>query len=46
MDSNRQELQEHSALKFANNLLVLGGITNDRHKMFKFSEHTGTPRDV
>jgi len=46
MDSNRQEPQEHSALKFANNLLVLGGITNDRHTVFKFSEPAGTPRDL
>jgi spermidine synthase len=46
MDSNRQELQEHCALKFANNLLVLGGITNDRHTVFKFSEPAGTPRDL
>jgi spermidine synthase len=46
MDSNRQELQEHSALKFANNLLALGGITNDRHTVFKFSEPAGTPRDL
>jgi hypothetical protein len=46
MDSKRQELQEHSALKFANNLLALGGITNDRHTVFKFSEPAGTPRDL
>jgi spermidine synthase len=46
MDSNRQELQEHGALKFANNLLVLGGITNDRHTVFKFSEPAGTQRDL
>jgi spermidine synthase len=46
MDSNRHEPQEHSALKFANNLLVLGGITNDRHTVFKFSEPAGTPRDL
>ena len=47
MDSNRQELQEHSALsQYANNLLVLGGLTNDRHTVFKFSEPAGTARDL
>jgi spermidine synthase len=47
MDSNRQERQEHSALnQFANNLLVLGGLTNDRHTVFKFSEPAGTARDL
>jgi spermidine synthase len=45
MDSNRQELQEHSALKFASKLLMLGGLTNDRHTVFKFSEPAGTARD-
>ena len=47
MDSNRQELQEHSALKkLANKLLVLGGLTNDPHTVFKFSEPAGTARDL
>ena len=27
-------------------LLVLGGLTNDRHTVFKFSEPAGTPRDA
>ena len=47
MDSNWQELQEHSALnKLANKLLVLGGLTSDRHTVFKFSEPAGTSRDL
>jgi spermidine synthase len=47
MDSNRQELQEHSVLNnFANKLLVLGGLTNDRHTVFKFCEPAGTARDL
>jgi hypothetical protein len=47
MDSNRQELQEHSVLNnFANELLVLGGLTNDRHTVFKFCEPAGTARDL
>jgi spermidine synthase len=44
MDSN---CQEHSPVnRFANNLLVLGGLTNDRHTVFKFSEPAGTARDI
>jgi spermidine synthase len=47
MDSNRQEPQEHSALnQFANNLLVLGGLTNDRRTVFKFCEPADTARDL
>jgi spermidine synthase len=46
VDSNRQKLQEYSALKFANKLLMLGGLTNDRHTVFKFSEPAGTARDL
>jgi spermidine synthase len=44
MDSN---WQEHGALnKFANNMLVLGGVTNDRRTVFKFCEPAGTARDL
>jgi spermidine synthase len=47
VDSNRQELQEHGALnQFANNLLVLAGITNDRDTVFKFCEPAGTARHL
>jgi spermidine synthase len=47
MDSNWQELQEHSVLNtFANKLLVLGGLTNDRRTVFKFCEPPGTARDL
>ena len=46
MDSNRQELQEHCALnQFADNLLVLAGLTNDRHTVFKFCEPADTARE-
>jgi spermidine synthase len=31
--------------KFVNKLLVLGGLTNDRHTVFKFCEPAGTARD-
>jgi spermidine synthase len=31
---------------FANNLLVLGGLTNDRHTVFKFCEPADTARDL
>jgi len=30
----------------ANKLLVVGGLTNDRHTVFKFSEPAGTPREA
>jgi spermidine synthase len=30
----------------ANKLLVLGGLTKDRHTVFKFCEPAGTPKDV
>jgi spermidine synthase len=44
--SNWQELQEHSVLKkLANKLLVLGGLTNDPHTVFKFSEPAATERN-
>jgi spermidine synthase len=47
LDSNWQELQEYSALKkLAHKLLVLGGLTNDPHTVFKFSEPAGTARDL
>jgi spermidine synthase len=47
MDSNWQELQEHGVLnRFANKLLVLGGLTNDRRTVFKFCEPAGTARDL
>jgi spermidine synthase len=47
MRSNRPELQEHGALnQLANNLLVLGGLTNDPHTVFKFSEPPGTARNL
>jgi spermidine synthase len=47
MDSNWQERQEHSPLnQLANKLLVLGGLTNDPHAVFKFSEPAGTARDL
>jgi hypothetical protein len=32
--------------KLVNKLLVLGGLTNNRHTMFKFSEPPGTPRNT
>jgi hypothetical protein len=32
--------------KLVNKLLVLGGLTNNRHTMFKFSEPPGTSRDT
>src|ERR1700720_4718175 len=32
--------------KFANKLLVLGGLTNDRHTVFKFCEPAGTARNT
>ena len=32
--------------KIANKLLVLGGLTNDRHTVFKFCEPAGTARDL
>jgi len=45
--SNRPELQEHGALnQFANNLLVLAGLTSDPHTVLKFSEPAGTARDL
>jgi spermidine synthase len=44
MDSNWQERSPLN--QFANNLLVLGGLTNDRHTVFKFSEPAGTARDI
>jgi spermidine synthase len=47
VDSNCQELQEHSALnKFANKLLVLGGLTSDQNTVFKFCEPADTARDL
>jgi spermidine synthase len=47
VDSNWQELQEHSAVNtFANKLLVLGGLTNDRHTVLKFCEPADTARDL
>ena len=47
MGSNRQEPQERSVLKkFANRLLVLGGLTSNPHTVFKFSEPAGTSRDL
>ena len=47
MDSNRQELQEHGALnQFANNLLVLAGLTKDGDTVFKFCEPAGTARHL
>jgi spermidine synthase len=43
MDAN---WQEQSVLnKFANRLLVLGGLTNDRRTVFKFCEPADTARD-
>jgi spermidine synthase len=46
VDANRQELQKHSAMnQFTNNLLVLAGLTNDPHTVFKFCEPAGTARD-
>ena len=32
--------------QFANKLLVLGGLTDDRHTVFKFCEPAGTARDL
>jgi spermidine synthase len=32
--------------KFANKLLVLGGLTSNRHTVFKFREPAGTERDL
>ena len=32
--------------QFANNLLVLAGLTNDPRTVFKFSEPAGTARDL
>src|ERR1700691_3867878 len=32
--------------KFADRLLVLGGLTSDRHTVIKFSEPAGTSRDL
>jgi spermidine synthase len=47
VDSNWQELQEHSAVNtFASKLLVLGGLTNDEHTVFKFCEPADTARDL
>jgi spermidine synthase len=44
MDSN---WLEHDALSnFANKLLVLGGLTDNRHTVFKFCEPAGTTRDL
>jgi spermidine synthase len=45
--SNRSELQELGALnQFANNLLVLAGLTSAPHPVLKFSEPAGTARDL
>jgi hypothetical protein len=47
MDSNCEQLQEISVLNtFTNNMLVLGGLTNDRRTVFKFCEPAGTARDL
>jgi spermidine synthase len=47
MDSNSQELQEHSVLNnFTNNLIALGGLTDDPRTVFKFCEPAGTARDL
>jgi spermidine synthase len=47
VDTDWQKLQEHSALnKFANRLLLLGGLTNNRNTVFKFCEPAGTARDL
>jgi hypothetical protein len=32
--------------KLVNKLLVLGGLTNNRHTVFKFCEPPGTPRNA
>jgi spermidine synthase len=47
MDSNSQELQEHGVLNnFTNNLIALGGLTDDPRTVFKFCEPAGTARDL
>jgi spermidine synthase len=47
MESNYQELQELSILNtFANKMLVLGGLTDDRRTVFKFCEPAGTAREL
>lgn len=39
--------QEQTSLsKQVNRLLVVGGLTNDRHTVFKFSEPAGTPHEA
>jgi spermidine synthase len=47
LDPNQQEPKDHNAVsKRVNKLLVLGGLTTDRHTRFKFCEPAGTPREV